>query len=183
MEGWYYRLTLPEHGVSFAFIISIEDPGRTPPSDLRLACIQVVGPDDGYLVQADRDDAKFWAWRHFQGLGCVFSYRSDPTIESGGSGSGNEMLRTRTYLPPPELDQRVDSGFQVVLPWQCWGRIRGHDGTLGGVLDGQGVPGSCDFDFSVEPVCGWGGTRPDQQRSTAGWLASYRVFEPHWQAR
>jgi Tocopherol cyclase len=181
MEGWYYRLTLPEDGISFAFIISIEDPGRKPPSDLRLACIQIVGPDDGYLVQADKDDAKFWAWKHVQGLGCVFSFRGSNSSSLGGSNE--TQLRTRTYLQPTELEQWVESGFQVVLPWTVWGRIRGHDGTLGGVLDGQGVPGSCDFDFAVEPKCGWGGKRPDQQRSTAGWLASYRVFEPHWQAR
>jgi len=67
MEGWYYRLTLKEENVSFAFIISIEDPGLS--SDLRLACIQVVGPDDTYLVQADRDDSKFWARKNQQALG------------------------------------------------------------------------------------------------------------------
>jgi hypothetical protein len=76
MEGWYYRLTLVEQNVSFAFIVSIEDPGLSPPSDLRLACIQVVGPNDGYLVQADRDDSKFWAWRNQQALGCTFEFES-----------------------------------------------------------------------------------------------------------
>ena len=49
MEGWYYRLTLKENNLSFAFIISIEDPGLS--TDLKLACIQCIGPEDSYLVR------------------------------------------------------------------------------------------------------------------------------------
>jgi tocopherol cyclase len=182
MEGWYYRLTLPSERISFAFIVSIEDPGRSPPSELRLACVQVVGPKDGYLVQATKDDSKFWAWKHVQGLGCVFSCqpkRSGGTQRVRPSVVSNQQHPT--YLPPDELNEMVESGFQIVVPWQFWGRIHGHDGTLGGVLEGQGVPGYCAFDFSVQPRCGWGGTLARQQKSTGGWLASFRVFEPHWQ--
>ena len=53
-EGWYYRLTLPECGESFVFIFSIEDAGRYVkgrPSPLSLACMQLLGPGDTYLVQ------------------------------------------------------------------------------------------------------------------------------------
>ena len=53
-EGWYYRLTLPEYGESFVFIFSIEDAGRYvkgKPSPLSLACMQLLGPGDTYLVQ------------------------------------------------------------------------------------------------------------------------------------
>lgn len=171
MEGWYYRLTLPDDGISFAFIISIEDPGRRPPSDIRLACIQIVGPDDGYLVQADRDDTKFWAWKHQQGLGCAFSFQSHIDVSDA---------RMKTALAKDEWLSSVESGFQI-LPNHLLGRIRGHDGSLGGVLEGQGRPGTCHFDFAVEPVCGWGGTDEEDQKSTGGWLASFAVFEPHWQ--
>ena len=64
----------------------------------------------------------------------------------------------------------------------------------------QGKPGSAEFDFDVTPVAGWGNYPPlssignetfvdeslpnsnhYRQYSTAGWLASYPVFEPHWQ--
>ena len=163
MEGWYYRLTIPDVG-SFAIIVSNEDPGRPRTS---LACIQVVGPHDQYLVQADRDATKFWAEKN--AFGCVFA------------ASGLDPKRTE--LGVDEWNEKVDSGFQIrpsVESHAFLGRIRGHDGTLGGVLDGQGVPGTCDFDFSVRSLCGWGDS--DQpSKSTGGWLASFRVFEPHWQ--
>jgi tocopherol cyclase len=79
-----------------------------------------------------------------------------------------------------EWYDKVESGFQI-LPTSLLGRIRGHDGTNGGVLEDQGVPGSCDFDFSITPVCGWGDAGTAEQKSTGGWLASFAVFEPHWQ--
>ena len=171
MEGWYYRLTIQEENISFTFILSIEDPGLTPESDLRLACIQVVGPEDGYLVQADRDTTKFWAWRKQQALGCNFEYKKEL------SDRATDMS---TALSPDEWKRSVQSGFQV-MPNRLLGRVNGHDGSLGGVLDGQGIEGTCEFDVSIKPVCGWGGKGDDTQKSTAGWLASYEVFEPHWQ--
>ncbi len=166
-EGWYYRLTLPDENISFAFIISIEDPGMKK-SDLKLACIQVIGPSNGYLVQADRDDTKFWAWKHQQGLGYTFEYKSDPPDDD-----------CVTAMDPDEWRETVKSGFQV-LPSRLMGKIHGHDGTKGGVLKGQGNPGFCHFDFTFTPLCGWGDA-DGEQKSTAGWLASFAVFEPHWQ--
>lgn len=169
MEGWYYRLTIPDEGVSFAIIISIEDPGTNSP--LKLACVQVIGPNDQYLVQADRDDTKFWAWKHQQGLGCTFEWNEDRV--------GAEEMSKVTALQPAVWREIAESGFQI-LPTQFNGKIRGHDGSMGGVLDGQGVPGSCDFDFTLEAVCGWGDVA-GPQRSTGGWLSFFSVFEPHWQ--
>ena len=105
---------------------------------------------------------------------------------------------------------------------------------MGGVMVNQGIPGTCEFDFDIMPLSGWGDDDSDQhqndndnfdttlqrrgrrewlqqkirkvfnrnshqllddpnernyktksiskeQKSTAGWLASYSVFEPHWQ--
>jgi tocopherol cyclase len=170
MEGWYYRLTIPEEKVSFAFIMSIEDPGLKS-SDLRLACIQVIGPEDGYLVQADRDDTKFWASKTEQALGCTFEFES---------GFDDQQLAERTKIVRSEWKEKLKSGFQV-LPTRLLGKIDGHDGTRGGVLEGQGNHGCCDFDIAITPLCGWGGNSTAKQKSTAGWLASYEVFEPHWQ--
>mmetsp|Transcript_10391 Transcript_10391/g.13756 ORF Transcript_10391/g.13756 Transcript_10391/m.13756 type:complete len:492 (-) Transcript_10391:46-1521(-) len=166
MEGWYYRLTIPEKNVSFAFIISIEDAGN-PKSNLKLACIQVVGPDDTYLVQADKDDTKFWASKSQQALGYPFSYK--PNVVD------DKERKKLTALDAEEWRNTIESGFQI-SPTSFLGRIQGHDGTKGGVLDGQGIPGFCEFDFSVDPVCGWGNAR-----STGGWLSHFSVFEPHWQ--
>ena len=220
MEGWYYRLTLKDYEivgadsensdckkpVSFAFIISIEDAGIAS-SDLRLACLQAIGPDDQYLVQSTKDDTKFWASKNVQSLGCTFeTYNDNSTV----------YQNTATELDPAIWKESVRSGFQITddstvrtAPEQQskprWmGRILGHDGSKGGVLDGQGIEGSVEFDFEVDPdsVCGYGGYTTDtsakassknatipkqdthaaaKQKSTGGWLSSFPVFEPHWQ--
>ena len=170
-EGWYYRLTLPDEGVSFAFITSIEDPGLS--SDLRLACIQIVGPDDGYIVQSDRDDSLFWAWKRQQGQGCTFQLKE---------GYDVPQMRMETALAREEWLEKTKSGFQI-LPTQFLGRIRGRDGSVDCLLDDNGIGSGdeiCDFDFEVDPLCGWGDVDGDQ-KSTAGWLSYFAVFEPHWQ--
>ena len=216
-EGWYYRLTLPQYNESFVFIFSIEDAGRyvrdknsnsldvhynrsklsrirrsfrgrKVKSPLTLACMQLLGPQDTYLVQSDEDDTKFWGWKHAQGLGCTFEWnRANHTNVSA-------ML-------PEEWSEEVKSGFQV-MPFHFQGRLDGHDGTMGGVKANQGIPGKAEFDFKIRPVAGWGNypslssvdtwssnndvdseesQRDERQFSTAGWLANYPVFEPHWQ--
>lgn len=36
------------------------------------------------------------------------------------------------------------------------------------------------WEYSTRPVYGWGNVG-SKQKSTAGWLAAFPVFEPHWQ--
>lgn len=36
------------------------------------------------------------------------------------------------------------------------------------------------WEYSTLPVYGWGDVG-SKQKSTAGWLAAFHVFEPHWQ--
>lgn len=183
MEGWYYRLTLKSYEidgctseneskpVSFAFIISIEDPGISS-SDLRLACLQAIGPNDQYLVQSTKDDTKFWASKKSQSLGCTFEEYGNSTVHQS----------TETELNPSVWKESVRSGFQIIdnssiradtipdsIPKPRWmGRILGHDGSRGGVLDGQGVQGTVEFDFEVDPnsVCGYGGYIKSVEGST-----------------
>lgn len=38
-----------------------------------------------------------------------------------------------------------------------------------------------EFDFAMFPEIGWGGDEGSRQYSTAGWLAAFPVFEPHYQ--
>jgi hypothetical protein len=190
MEGWYYRLTLKDYEIyddnnnnnnnndnrgngtttklpalSFAFIISIEDAGIQS-SDLRLACLQAIGPNDQYLVQATKDDTAFWASKQTQSLGCTFEKYDDYE-------SSNDFETIITHLDPNVWKESVRSGFQIIDDTDSddasssspqrqprWmGRINGHDGSKGGVLDGQGIQGSLEFDFSIDPdsVCGYGG--------------------------
>lgn len=39
---------------------------------------------------------------------------------------------------------------------------------------------SARWEYSTRPVFGWGDVG-GKQKSTAGWLAAFPVFEPHWQ--
>ena len=225
MEGWYYRITLPEENVSFAFIFSIEDPGRREglkkdgQSSLKCAAVQVMGPNDEYIIQADSDDTKFWAHEKSQAFGCTFEWKDNDDDRL----STSTMSTTHPALHPDEWNEQVKSGFQM-LPTRLQGRVDGHDGTIGGVFDKEGsIPKLCDFDMTIHPLSGWGNDEQQgegvdivdsygsgdksitdnvvtsrwkrlkqrlkpswfqsdgNQKSTAGWLASYAVFEPHWQ--
>jgi tocopherol cyclase len=171
-EGWYYRLTLQD-GVSFAFIFSIEDPKDNSP--LSLCCCQIMGPNDEYLLQADPDHTKFWAWQHQQGLGCTFEFIND-------DDEADEENAWTTMIDPDEYQSKVKTGFQMT-PNRLQGKIMGHDGSLGTTVYDGGIPGSCDFDIDIVPLVGWGdhNNNNNAQKSTAGWLAKYAVFEPHWQ--
>lgn len=182
MEGWYYRLTLKNYeidgcnsescnntSVSFAFIISVEDPGIVS-SDLRLVCLQAIGPNDQYLVQSTKDDTKFWASKKSQSLGCTFEKHNK---YNNSDGSGIFCRSATTELDPNQWKECVRSGFQIIddsshkgslkkgprYKPRWIGRILGHDGSKGGVLDGQGIEGNLEFDFEVDPysVCGYGG--------------------------
>jgi tocopherol cyclase len=220
MEGWYYRITLPKDNVSFAFIFSIEDPnyydsklknslnGQSSsstagavPNNLSLAAVQVMGPNDEYVVQAHKDHSKFWASDKQQAFGCTFDSSVMNSIEPSTKKSSSHPV-----IDPEQFHSVVQSGFQM-LPTRLQGKVRGHDGSLGGVLDGQGIPRTCDFDMTIRPLSGWGNDddhrqdhdddamqhdkkhanahhpryRSSRQKSTAGWLASFSVFEPHWQ--
>lgn len=159
-------------------------------SPLTLACMQLLGPSDTYLCQSDVDDTKFWAWKYAQGLGCTFEWKGNSTLKKNADTAA--ML-------PEEWRDNVQSGFQI-LPFHFQGRLDGHDGTLGGVKSHQGVAGIAEYDFTIRHVAGWGNYPPlslmddnnttagweesenyYRQYSTAGWLAKYPVFEPHWQ--
>ena len=252
MEGWYFRLTLPQNNTSIAFMYSIEieqmqpqpqpQPQHPPqqPQHPPLTAIQIMGPNDEYLVQADVDVSKFWAYEHCQAFGCIF--------ENNGSNNNNNNNHhhqittsntTSNSIPamhPNIFMETIQSGYQV-LPTKMTGKLIGHDGSLGGVFSGEGIPGTCEFDIDIQPCSGWGDSNlqvindsinnninnninkkrrsqilrrifrreqaPSQQeqqqqqqqtisnqeyksilknqKSTAGWLASYSIFEPHWQ--
>lgn len=36
------------------------------------------------------------------------------------------------------------------------------------------------WEYSTKPIFGWGNVS-SKQKATAGWLAAFPVFEPHWQ--
>lgn len=241
MEGWYLRLTLPQNNTSIAFMYSIEiEKQRKKRNKNRelshdhdgapsLTAVQIMGPNDTYLVQADTNITKFWAYENCQAFGCIF----DPNDDTCNDQHRNDN-NTLSSLPAIDTDlflSQICSGYQV-LPTKMQGRVYGHDGSFGGVMEDQGIYGSCEFDMDILPLSGWGDDddhvvdddhdhdeklRIDtpkrlrwlhrfqfmsrkrkwrqskqqkssnrqrlskNQKSTAGWLAKYSVFEPHWQ--
>lgn len=71
---WYWRVTLPGDGQSFALIYSIDNPLGVQP--LSGVGAQVMGPDDSYLIHYSKNVADFWADRNSLALGAVFQAAS-----------------------------------------------------------------------------------------------------------
>ena len=86
-EGWYYRVTLPDCGQTFAFMYSIEDPiGGKPHSG---GAAQILGPDDEYLWRTFPDVQRFWAARS--------------QLEFGHWGK-TDLYTQPIWLVPPEFE-------------------------------------------------------------------------------
>lgn len=126
---------------------------------------QVMGPGDSYLVQHSRETGRFWAEPHALRLGNTFRPCRGAAPPAGMLGEA-------------EFGASVAEGFQSSAALHC-GVLRADSATAG---DGpaSGV-GACAWSFTVEPAAGWGGGRGAEQKSTASWLSSLPVFDPHWQ--
>jgi tocopherol cyclase len=158
-EGWYYRVTLPEPGQTFAFMYSIEDPvGNQPYSG---GAAQILGPNDEYLCRTFPDVKTFWAWREALGLG---HWRNNINSSEGVTLSSQQP----DYLEPEQFEQQIQEGYQGTATW--------HQGKLHDPGSGQ----SAHWQYKIEPVYGWG-NQNSRQQSTAGWLSQWQIFEPGWQ--
>jgi tocopherol cyclase len=181
-EGWYYRVTLPDCGETFAFMYSIENPsGNTPQSG---GGAQILGPNDEYLCRTFPDVSQFWAWSEALGLGHwrgrrkgawlnddmnlnvgTASLRSNSSLESATPRKGDGKL---FYMEPEEFEKLVLEGYQATATW--------HQGVLRDPASGKFVR----WQYGIQPVYGWG-DRDKPQQSTAGWLSQFQIFEPGWQ--
>jgi len=146
-------------------IYSIEDPTGT--GEFSGVGAQVMGPEDGYLLQYSKVTSSFWAARQNLALGATFRSADYPQSTSPPTG----------VIPESDFNNTVAEGFQASSTWHQGSIIAAEDGASG-ILKST-VP-SCNWAFSVEPKVGWG-DEGGRQRATAGWLASFPVFEPHWQ--
>jgi len=150
-EGWYYRVTLPELGETFAFMYSIEDPsGGSPYSG---GAAQILGPEDRYLWRSFPDVGGFWGAPDRLGLG---HWR-----QTDGSIAPQE-------LSPEAFDAGVREGYQATATL--------HQGNL----RDPGSDRACRWHYEIQPVYGWGNPDKRQQ-STGGWLSYFPIFEPGWQ--
>ncbi|NJO43986.1 MAG: tocopherol cyclase [Cyanobacteria bacterium CRU_2_1] len=150
-EGWYYRVTLPDLGQTFAFMYSIEDPiGGRPFSG---GAAQILAPNGEYLCRTFPDVTRFWAWHHALGLG---HWRK------------TDLAQTPNYLEPKSFAQHIQEGYQGTATW--------HQG----ILRDPGSGRTARWEYAIEPLYGWGNPDRSQQ-STAGWLSQFQIFEPGWQ--
>lgn len=150
-EGWYFRLTLPEYQQTFVFIYTIHNPGASHPFNGGTA--QILGPDHEFFRRTFPDVQQFWAWPDALGLG---HWRKLFLDQSPG------------YLSPARFDAQVEEGYQATATW--------HQGKL----YEPGLGKQVDWQYSIEPIYGWGSAN-GVQRSTAGWLSKFQAFDPGWQ--
>ncbi len=156
-EGWYFRLTLPDSGDTFAFMYSIDDPAGG--GEHSGGAAQILGPNEAYYCRTFPDVAGFWAWPHRLGLG-HWRWRSLPRESHTPSN------RPR-YLAPERFDSDVLEGYQV--------SARLHQGKL---LDPATGQLKASWHYETVSIAGWG---EPNSRATAGWLSYFSIFEPGWQ--
>jgi len=132
-EGWYYRVTLPECGQTFAFMYSIEDPlGGKPHSG---GGAQILGADDEYLWRTFPDVKKFWASRDELAF---------------GHWGKTDLSTSPSYLPPAEFDRHIQEGYQATATLNQ-GSFRDPAGNY------------CRWQYEIQPVYGWGDSGNIQQ--------------------
>ncbi|XP_010526174.1 PREDICTED: tocopherol cyclase, chloroplastic isoform X1 [Tarenaya hassleriana] len=170
-EGWYFKVSIPERKQSFCFMYSVENPAfpkKLSPLDMALygprftgVGAQILGAYDKYICQYTQESQNFWGDRHELVLGNTFA-----AVEGARPPSKE--------VPPEEFNKRVSEGFQVTPLW--------HQGYIcdDGRTNYLETVKSARWEYSTRPVYGWGNVG-SKQKSTAGWLAAFPVFEPHWQ--
>ncbi|KAI4337489.1 hypothetical protein L6164_015899 [Bauhinia variegata] len=170
-EGWYFKVSIPERRQSFCFMYSVENPAF--PKKLTALEVaqhgprftgvgaQILGSDDKYICQYSEESKNFWGSRHELMLGNTFIAK-------------NNSRPTDKEVPPQEFNTKVLEGFQVTPLW--------HQGFIrdDGRSDYVETVKTARWEYSTRPVFGWGDV-DSKQKSTAGWLAAFPVFEPHWQ--
>jgi len=150
-EGWYYRVTLPECGQTFAFMYSIDDPigGKSCSG----GAAQILGPNDEYLWRTFPNVNQFWA--------------SSKSLALGHWGKTN-LTSPPQYLDPTKFEHDILEGYQATA-------------TLNqGCIHDPASNSSCRWQYEIKPIYGWADTAAPQQ-STAGWLSYLPIFEPGWQ--
>lgn len=160
-EGWYYRVTLPEHRQTFAFMYSIEDPkgGKLHSG----GSAQILGPNDEYICRSFPDMNKFWAWQGSLGLGHWGKTNFPPPWQGG-----QERVLKPRFLQPEEFTRHIQQGYQATAKF--------HQGSL----HDPGTGHTARWQYKIQPVYGWGNPGQPQQ-STAGFFSFLQIFEPGWQ--
>lgn len=150
-EGWYYRITLPNCGQTFAFMYSIDDPvgGKSCSG----GAAQILGPNDEYLCRTFPNVKQFWG--------------SSKSLALGHWGK-TDLPSPPQYLDPATFERHIQEGYQATA-------------TLNqGYIRDPATSNDCRWQYEIKPVYGWADSGTPQQ-STAGWLSYLPIFEPGWQ--
>lgn len=152
-EGWYFKVTLPGEAQAFALIYSIEDPKQK--GDGGAACspspskpgvgVQIMGPEDSYLIHYDPDVSKFWARDPELALGACFEAK-------GGGLKKKENASSSGPVSAAEFDKSVELGFQATATWHQGSVVSREEGALGSL---HSTVSRARWAFKVEPVVGW----------------------------
>ncbi|GFQ01987.1 tocopherol cyclase chloroplastic [Phtheirospermum japonicum] len=153
-EGWYFKVSIPECRQSFCFMYSVENPSF-PQKLSRIEEAQYGPRFTGVGAQILGADDKY-----------ICQYTQESTNFWGGMSLCNNVNQ--------EFNRRVSEGFQVTPLW--------HQGYIcdDGRTNYAETVKTARWAYSTRPVYGWGNIE-SKQKSTAGWLAAFPVFEPHWQ--
>lgn len=150
-EGWYFRLTLPEIGQTFAFMYSIQDPsGNLPHSG---GAVQILGIDEAYLCRTLPDPDQFFA--AYDRL-------------SFGHWGKTRLSTPPQLLPTSQFERDIQEGYQATTTL--------NQGKIYDPLRDE----YCRWEYQIKPVYGWGNSQYAQQ-ATAGCLSYFPIFEPGWQ--
>lgn len=170
-EGWYFRVTLPEARDNISLVYHVFDPDL-PDSPRRGAGAQVCAPNGKYI------------------------FRESTAVEEFSAEPHELALRMRTF--GAARGWGGDAGASAEEFYEVTEHGARHRGRLlrGGEVNDPSVwppekcAGDVSWDITVRPVVGNGGGGgggsvktggDDSQMSTAGWLSSLPVFEPHYQ--
>ncbi|KAG6770621.1 hypothetical protein POTOM_026308 [Populus tomentosa] len=187
-EGWYFKVSIPERKQNFCIIYTVENPAfQKKLTGLEVAQYgprstgvgaQVLGADDKFIFQYSEESQNFWGSRHELMLGNTFVVQKDmqpptkevpPQVDMPSLNSVLFIINLDT-----EFNRRVLEGFQVSPFW--------HQGFIrdNGRTDYVRTVKTARWEYRTRPIYGWGSVG-SKQNSTAGWLAAFPVFEPHWQ--
>ncbi len=150
-EGWYYRVTLPQWGQSFAFMYSIDDPmGGKPHSG---GAAQILGENEHYLYRLFPNINTFWASEQQLAL-CHWQ---------------QEKLNLKPQILEPTIfKETVKEGYQATNKLNQ------------GYIEDPVSKNYCRWCYKIKPIDGWG-HRFYPQQATAGWLSFLPIFDPGWQ--
>lgn len=121
-----------------------------------------------------------------QGSIALIFHVFDPHVPSRRRGVGIQVVTPSGTISLESSDLstfRADSHQLAIRNYfyDSNNYFRLTSGRASGRLYSSSSADQVEFDFDIQAEIGWGGPEGFRQYSTAGWLAAFPVFEPHYQ--